>query len=266
MRYFVIISLLLFIVFSLFAQERYVPYGEERVIDSPTAWTKGRGEYEIYIRFLPFIIGGELGLSDFLTLGISYGGSNVIGYGSPDWNPRPAFLVKAQLTQGGAVFPAIAIGYDDQGWGPYHDEINPYKRKKDNVEEHYNRYQYKSKGIFCVFTQEFSFLGVASVHFGVNYAITERSDDRSINVYAALEKSITPDFYVLCDYDPGWNDNNDYALGGNKGYLDLGIRWRISKEFNIEAYAMNLLQNQKEKLGEEGRWYRALFLSYETYF
>jgi len=266
MKHIIIFILLISVSSAVFAGEKYVPYGEDRVINSPTAWTMGRGEYKIFLRFLPFVIGGELGMSDFLALGISYGGSNVIGYGKPNWNPRPGFIVKAQITQGGAIIPAIAFGYDDQGWGEYHDERNPYKFKKDGVSEPYNRYQYKSKGFFLVFSQEFKFLGVTGVHFGLNYAITERKDDKTINMYLALEKSITPDFYFLAEYDPGFNDNNIFAFGQCRGFLDLGIRWKVSKEFALEGYAANVFKNQKLRLKDAGSWYRSIFISYETYF
>ncbi|MGQ9705779.1 MAG: hypothetical protein ACUVWP_02080 [bacterium] len=265
MRFLYIFILLVIVFFEVFAGDRYIPYGEDRVIDSPTAWTKGKGEYEIYLRFLPFIIGGEIGMSDFLTLGISYGGSNVIGYGKPNWNPRPGFLVKAQITQGGAIIPAIAFGYDDQGWGPYY-EYNPIILEKGGTKEAYNRYQYKSKGFFLVFSQEFKFLGVTSIHFGLNYAITERKDDKTLNMYLALEKSITPDIYFLAEYDPGFNDNNILSLGECKGFLDIGARWKVSKEFSLEVYASNIFKNQQIKLKDAGSWYRSIFISYETFF
>jgi len=250
---------------------RYIPYGEGRVINSPTAWTKEKGSWELGMRLFPFTFRGELGLTNYLTLGVSYGGANVFGFGSPDWNPRPAFLAKVLITQGNSIVPAIAFGYEDQGYGPWLDTVNPFKLKKDGVSEEFNRYQVKSKGFFLVASQEYKLLGVTAIHVGINYAITERRDEGGITAYAALEKSINPDFWFLADYDLGLNDNSDYALGGKKGFLDLGIRWRVAPEFNVEVFAMNLLQNQKDKMEalgrpDAGKWSRALSLTFKAYF
>lgn len=249
----------------------YIPYGEGRVINSPTAWTKEKGSWELGLRLLPFLFRGELGLTNHLTLGISYGGSNVIGYGPPDWNPRPGFLVKISITQGNSIVPAVCFGYDDQGFGPWLDGVNPFKLKGEGVSEDFNRYQVKSKGFFLVASQEFALLGVTAFHIGINYAITERRDEGGITAYAALEKSINPDFWILLDYDLGLNDNGDYSLGGKWGFLDLGIRWRVAPEFNVEFYLMNLLENQRDKTKlldheDAGKWYRALAMTFKTYF
>lgn len=247
---------------------RYVPFGEGRVITAPTAWTNQKGEFDLGCRLLPFLIEANLGITNYLTVGGAYGGANVIGYGKPEWNPRPCFRAKIQITQGGAILPAIALGYDDQGIGHFY-ESEQFEAKAEEGDiggEYGDRFQIKSKGFYIVASQEYKFLGVTAFHIGVNYSITERKDDKDISVFGAIEKSISPDFFLLADYDFGMNDNETRAFGGKRGFLNVGVRWRVAEEFNLEFYLMNISQNQKDKLGKEGEWYRALSFKFSSYF
>ena len=239
------------------AQEDFVPEGETNVILDPTAWSRLRGEYAVNLGFEPFVFKGELGVLDYVTVGISYGGVGVLGSGEPNWNPRPGFLGKIRITNGGEWLPAIAAGYDDQGYGRYFKN-KPYGDRAAG----YNRYQYKAKGFFGVISQEIEFLGSLGLHLGVSYNLLERDDDLSADVYGGLEKSIGPYFMVLGTYDAGLNDDAEPSLGMGRGYLNGGVRWRVSDKFNCEFWAVNILENQTEKLGKAGGYTRMLYLTY----
>lgn len=239
-------------------QEDFVPEGETWVMEDPTAWTRLRGEYAASVGVEPFVVRGEIGILDYLTAGISYGGAGVFGSGTATMNPRPGFQAKFRITNGGPIMPAVAVGYDDQGHGKYYD----FDPTKENETVDYDRYQFKAKGFYLALSQEIELLGALGLHAGVSYNAVEDVDDDGPDVYAAVEKSLGPHLMLLASYDMGLNDNAPGSLGMGRGYLDAGVRWRVTENFNFEFWATNLLENQTEKLGEEGAYARKLYLTY----
>lgn len=239
----------------------YQAMGEPYTINSPTAWTRARGTFDIHLALEPFLIKGSLGLANWLNFGVSYGGEAVIGQGDPVMNPHPGFQAKVQLVNGNEVLPAIAVGYDDQGSGVFVKDENFPPARPELFS--YDRYLVKSKGIYAVASQEYDFLGYIGLHLGANYNMTETNDDKSPDAWASIEKSIGPIIDLVGVYDLGANDNSSRAFGGDgPGFLDAGIRFRIAPEFRLEFYTMNLLNNQKTVLGEEGKWSRVLAFTY----
>jgi opacity protein-like surface antigen len=244
---------------SAWAQEDFVPEGETYVIDNPSAWTRLRGEYGASIGVEPFVMRGEIGILDYLTVGVSYGGADVFGTGSPTMNPRPGFQAKFRITNGGPILPAISVGYDDQGHGKYYD-FNP---RYPGENRDYDRYQFKAKGFYLVFSQEIEVLGALGLHLGVSYNLIEDKDDDGVDVYGSLEKTLGPHLVLLGAYSLGLNDDDpDNSLGSGHGYLDAGVRWRVTENFNLEFRFTNLLENQLDTLGEAGGYARRLDLLY----
>jgi outer membrane receptor protein involved in Fe transport len=239
-------------------QEDFVPEGETYVIDNPSAWSRLRGEYAASIGVEPFVVRGEIGILDYITVGVSYGGVYVFGTGTPTMNPRPGFQAKFRLTNGGPILPAVAVGYDDQGHGKYYD-FNP-RYPRQNVD--YDRYQFKAKGFYLVLSQEIELLGALGLHLGVSYNVIEDKDDADPDVFGSLEKALGPHLVLLGTYSPGLNDNARDSLGSGRGYLDAGVRWRVTENFNLEFRFANLLENQLEALGAEGGYIRRLELAY----
>jgi hypothetical protein len=239
------------------AQEDFVPEGETYIMLYPAAWARARGEYNLNLGFEPFIIRGELGILDYLTVGISYGGIGVLGNGDAKMNPRPGFQGKFRITNGGTWLPAIAVGYDDQGGGQYYDQA-PYRDGRAD----YDRYQFKARGFYGVISQEIEFLGVLGLHLGGSVNFVETKDDRGADLYGGLEKSVGPHLMVVATYDPALNDNAPESLGMGRGYLDGGLRWRVTDQFNVEFWVTNIMENQTEKLGRAGGYNRMLYLTY----
>jgi hypothetical protein len=248
-------------VTAAFAQEDFVPEGETYVIENPTAWTRLRGEYAAGLGVGPFVVRGELGILDYLTFGMSYGGVDVFGYGQPTMNPRPGFQAKFRITNGGAVMPALSAGYDDQGHGAYYD-FDPYALEHTGEHVSYERYQFKAKGFYAVVSQEIDVLGALGLHGGVSYNLVEDKDDDGPDVFGGLEKAFGPHLMLLGTYDMGLNDNSSESLGMGRGYLNAGLRWRVAETFNLEFWLANLLENQVDKLGEAGGYQRILYLTY----
>ncbi len=253
------------------AQEDFIPEGGTYVIKEPTAWTRPKGEVAISTGFTPWVVRGEIAILDYVLLGVAYGGTDVLGYGKPDFNPYPAFQIKFRITNGGPVLPALSVGYDDMGQGRYLDGVNPYQSKNETRDTgvskiiDYNRYVIKAKGFYVAASQEYGLFGALGFHFGGNYSVRERKDDDSLDFFMGIEKSLGPRFMAMLTYDMGFNDDNDNALGEGRGFLSAGARWSVSDDFDLDFYFTNLLDNQETRLGDEGKNNRMFYITYRWF-
>jgi hypothetical protein len=200
----------------------------------PIAGLLERGSYEIDLRMYP---GGgvhtfvTLGFLRALNVGFSYGATNVVGRGKVDWNPNVEFHIKTRLIRETMGFPAIALGYGSQGFGPWIGGMD--------------RYTIKSPGFYSVASKNFRFLGELGIHFGANK--TREGVDRDLNFFLGLDKSVGPDFYLILEYDTAQNDNEDDELGYGNGYLNFGCKWAASPQLRLEFYFTNLIDNVRER-------------------
>ena len=204
------------------------------LINKPTAGTLLQGSFRANLLAYPdggILAGLDAGVTDRLMFGISYGGTNVIGTGAVSWNPQVGVNIRYRVIEEGYTNPAIAIGYDSQGYGSYIDSTK--------------RYQEKSLGAFCVISKNFSLLGILGLHGGVNYSF-EREDDKSPNLFFGIDKSINPELALACEYDFALNDNEDDALGSGKGYLNASLHWTFAGRLRLDFILKNILKNRKD--------------------
>lgn len=229
------------------------------LIDSPTATIMPHAAYDTGLRL--YSGGGVLfrlrvGLRDAVHFGFSFGGTNLLGTGAPDWNPRVEFIFRNLIIRESYVGPAIALGYDSQGYG-FWDSAN-------------DRYQVKSRGFYAVASKHFLFLGDLGLHGGVNYSLERDDDDEEVNLFFGLEKSIQSSLDLLLEYDTALNDNADNGLfGEGKGYLNAALLWRVTDALALEADFRNLLENGENFDDFEwnpGEWSRELKIVYTDYF
>ena len=114
------------------------------LVDMPTAGTLPRGYFDIGFRFYPgggTIASTNIGLSNRMMLGISFGGEGIISNGDPVWNPGIEFNIKLRLIDEQEYFPAFSLGFCSQGNGFYNDQ--------------WQRYTFKSRGLFAVVSRIF---------------------------------------------------------------------------------------------------------------
>lgn len=118
------------------------------IVDTPTAFTIGRGTYKVSL--LEYDNGGMefktfLGLHDILFLGISFDVQNAIGRDKPEFNV-PGVIARIKFTDGWEAFPiAIATGYDSFYTGSDGREKDMTRSEEDDL----NRVIY---GPYLVFT------------------------------------------------------------------------------------------------------------------
>lgn len=223
------------------------------LIDIPTAGLPGKGTYSLSLRMQPYggLLGGiSIGLADRLSLGMSYGGTGIIGYGTPDWNAQVGVQARVRLLDESYVAPAIALGFDSQGYGTFYRDP-------------YNRYDIKSRGFYAVGSKNYIFLGKLGFHAGANYSLERNDGQKTVDFFAGVDKSLSPELTLLGDYDFAFNDNKKDSLFGenNGGYLNVGIRWTFAEKLSTEFDLKNLLKDGQEGTdwGRIGRTFKIIY-------
>jgi len=211
-------------------------YEYRQLIDMPTSGIMERGSVGLTTELLPFgtlIAKVEAGIFDNISIGLSYGGSNIIGSGKPDWYPFPPGVnFRFRVMDESVLIPSLTLGFDTQGKGEY------FKDEK--------RYGIKAPGIFVAASKNFGLLGYLSLHGTVNYTVLEDKDgDNFINLMVGAEKTLGSSFSLLIEYNFAFNDNSTNQFGDGKGYLNAGIRWSIANGVTVGFDLRDLLENKK---------------------
>jgi len=252
MKPFITILLLLAATLPLSAFElRYL-------VDAPTAGVLQRGEAAVFSKVYRdngLLAGAEVGLFPRFMFGVSYGGENVVGNADPTWHDRVEFRARFRVMDESPQYPAVVVGFDSQGHGAWHGDVD--------------RYDIKSKGFFGAVSRNFLFLGNLGLHAGVNYSLETDDNDRDIDFWAGLDKSIGNQVTVVCEYDCALNDNddrvdeaNDKLYGAGKGYLNAGVNILFSDELELRVMAYDLLENSPGTFGLD----RAVMITYQFSF
>lgn len=198
------------------------------LIDSPTAGLVAKGHYAVDARL--FANGGavgrlQVGVLKRLSVGVSFGGERLIGTSSVDWFPRVGLAARCRILEEGYTWPALVLGLDTQGIGPYRGV----------------RYQVKSKGIYLVLSKNYtSMLGELGVHAGFNRS-REDADDDAWSAWLGIDKSLR--FMALfAEYDLGRN-NGLPNQGVEDGYLNVGGAWTVTPQLRVAYYFKNALES-----------------------
>jgi hypothetical protein len=209
-------------------------YEYRNLIDMPTAGILEKGYVGATSDILPdgvLIAKLEVGVFDNVSFGISYGGSNLIGAGSPGWYKYPGVNVRYRVFNESVVLPALTFGFDSQGKGEYFDSSG--------------RFAIKSPGFFGAVSKNFAFLGFLSLHGAINYSLERKDGDNFVDLTAGFEKTVGPNLSVIAEYDFALNDNNTTSFGAGNGYLNMGIRWVMGDGLTLGFDLRDLLDNKK---------------------
>ena len=204
------------------------------LIDMPTAGILQKGFVGVTSDVLPqgaLIEKIEVGVFDNISFGISYGGLNVIGAGTPKWYKYPGVNIRFRLVNETVGVPALTLGFDSQGKGEYFDSVS--------------RYAIKSPGFFCAASKNFQFMGYLSLNGTVNYSLENKDGDDFLNLMVGAEKTIGTNVSVIGEYNFALNDNSTKYFGKGNGYLNFGIRWAVGDGFTLGFDLRDLLDNKK---------------------
>lgn len=206
-----------------------------RLIDCPTAGLVGKGHFGVDLRFFPQ--GGVLGqlnagVLDRLSIGLSFGGEQIVGDQAVDWYPRVEPAIRYRVIEESTSLPGLVLGYETQGYGTYRA----------------GRYQIKSKGVFLALSKNYTGpLGQFGLHGGLNLSRENSDNDKDLSGWLGLDKSINADLGLVGEYDLATNDNNHLALGTGNGYLNVGAHWSVVPNLSLSLLFKDLLGNGKDK-------------------
>jgi len=239
-----------------------------KLVDAHTAGVLRRGMYDFECRIYPagdslsgagLTLGIDVGITDRLTIGLSYGGEGIVGRGrDARFHNLPGWLVKYRLFEEKLHFPGIAFGYDHQGHGGI----------ADSAFFSYRGYVYKSPGFFVSFSKNYLFFN--SVQFGMhgmcNYSMEDYRNVHWPDFTAGMDVGVNDELFVVFEYNFGFNTRDPlpgttvhYAVP-SEGYFNAGIRWAFSPEFYIEFDARDLFEHRRFNNGRILGWNREIKL------
>ena len=252
------ITYLIGVILHLILFGNAICYQPIKVVDWPTAGLLPRATYRIGVNVYSeggVILSLGTGLTDYFNFGISYGGINVIGTGDPDMNPRPEVSVKLRVLEESIVLPAVAIGFDSQGYGVYIEEAS--------------RYTIKSKGLYAVASKNWDFGGPLSLHGGISYSFEARDDDNDPTIFFGVTKSFGGGLGLALEYDFVFNDNEcksgDFLIE-NRGLLNASVVWNINENFSLSVDVRDIISKDSGEAKDLRRWNRGISIRYCDFF
>ncbi|MCK4410443.1 MAG: hypothetical protein KAW67_10165 [Candidatus Eisenbacteria sp.] len=203
-------------------------YGDSftRLVDVQTAHSLPRAGYSLGVRAVP---GGgvrtsfAVGVTRYVSAGVSYGAANVIGSGEPDWDNEVEFELKIRLAEEYDIVPGLAIGYDSRGHGSQMPD---------------GGYEKASQGIYVVAVKTAPFSEFWEFHGGVGRTL--EVEKTSPDYFVGVSARFSEEFSVLAEYQLGATRNDD-GSDDKTGYLNAGLRWVFAEQLEIDFYFRNLV-------------------------
>ncbi len=219
-------------VFSQGTAGYKTPYESREIIDMPTAGVLPLNSYNIKAKL--FREGGIELESNFsflqnLMLGVSFGGNTIIGNGEIQFQKIPGFNVKFRVFDEKLYFPAIAIGFSNQGNGKWISANN--------------RFENLSPGFYLAISKNFAWaLGEVSATGGINYSLEPDKSQRSVNAYGGFEQTLGKYFSLCGEIKLNLDDK---AYTNSSANLNLSLKSSIARGITLELQARNILNNNK---------------------
>ncbi|MBI2419920.1 MAG: hypothetical protein HYV28_18810 [Ignavibacteriales bacterium] len=189
----------------------------------------------------------EAGIFTDMNIGVSFGGANIIGSGSPRWYKLPAASLRYKLFNETLNMPQMTIGFDSQGKGEFIDSLD--------------RYAIKSPGLFLAGSKNFAIFGYLTFHGSLNYSFENGDGDNFINMMVGAEKTLGSKVSLIGEYDFGFNDNGaDSKASKGNGYLNIGVRWAPAEGITLGIDLRDMLSNKKWAPGGADRALKLEFI------
>ncbi len=219
-----------------------------RIVHCPTAGMPSHLQLAVDVLAFPedgLRVGASVGLWEGLELGASYGALRLIGRGSVELDPKPEWLVKLRILSEGIKRPAIAIGVDTRGFGPYDEALD--------------RYEQKSRGAFVVASKNWWWLyGNLGVHAGVNYSF-EEDFARGFSAFVGIDKDVKDAVGLRIEYDLAPGDHKP-PRGKGRGFLAAALSIHCAENVWINLNFADILGNAPGKTSPA----RELFVSFAS--
>jgi hypothetical protein len=192
-------------------------YREVEVVDTPTADVVDHYGYNVSFRFGK---DGALqaktlfGVFPRLNLGFSLDGERMIGTEDARLN-KPTLNVKFRMFDGPGVLPALAIGYDGQGY--YFDRT-------------LDEYTQKEKGLFLVATKE---ILVSNLMFNVGVNNYDLEEGDSTRCFTALSYNYLQTVGLMLELD----HFNEFD---KERRVNFGLKYFVTPVFTVDVIGRNV--------------------------
>ena len=190
-------------------------------IDQPVPISLAHAEYYVSARLWGsggIMMRFGLGLFDRVTLGMSYGGNDVLGAQTPKFfdRYRPDFQARIAILQEQGYAPNLVLGFESQG---YDNCIN-------------KEYEVRERGGYLCAGKT---VDVIRTHcqVGVNYW-------NGFDGFVALNALLPGSVELIAEYDPALNDKTD----ANRGFLNFGIAWTFAERVRMVLGLRDVLGNR----------------------
>lgn len=216
MRRFAFIASLLLLPGMGFSDELTGKYRQSDLIDIPTAEVIDHYGYHVDFRF-----GREgalqnktyFGVLPRLNLGFSLDGENILGTESARLN-KPTMNIKLRFFDGKKALPALAIGYDNQGY-VFNKALDEYEQRE--------------KGFFLVASSEF-ILPDLNLHIGGN--IYDFDESNAARGFAGMSYIYEQLIGLMVEYD--------CATEYDERRINYGLKYFVTPLFTIDLAGRNI--------------------------
>ena len=189
---------------------------EINVIDIPTAEVVDHYGYNVNFRFGrdgALQTKTAFGVFPRLNLGFGLDAEHVIGTGDSRMN-KPTLNMKFRIFDGKPALPALAVGFDGQGY-VWNKALNDYEQRE--------------KGLYLVGSKEIIFPDF-NVHAGVNHFDFEHG--HSTRGFFGLDYTYEHLVGVMGEWD--------HATNYRERRFNFGARYYVSPVFTVEAIVRNI--------------------------
>lgn len=243
----VIALLLLAPAFPLAAKDKdageAVVVPDVEMIDIPTA---GILDYYGFMLKTRFYSGGgvqgglNFGVQERLNLGASITVDKLVGSDSPVKMRRPEIQVKFRFFDGGYYIPAVAVGYDGQGY--YYDPAD-------------KKYLEKGKGLYLVGSKEIGVPGLA-LHGGFNIS---DFDKNYLFAFLGLNYTLEDKVAFMLELDNMFHEDDPKRFNS-------GVRFYVTPYFQLDMAVRGIGRTGEFSNGADRKAERIAQMRYTTSF
>jgi hypothetical protein len=211
-------------------------YETQNIVNMPTAGIIQKNSQLFSLNFAgksSLMLSAEFAPFSNASLGISFGGTGILGNETIKFQKYPGIFAKYRLLNEKKYLPAIAIGFNSQGQGNYIEAIDGY--------------HILSPGFYLAFSKAFKWeYGFYAMHLGTNYSLEPKSEDKSVNVYFGFEHTFSERASFNFEYDFNTPRNNGFFI--SKGMTNIGIRYSIEKNSTLELKLADIFGTRGEMI------------------
>lgn len=212
-------------------------YETDFIVDFPTAGVIPINHATGTVNFLPLdAIYFDAYYAPFKSfiLGMSFGGTGIIGTDSPKFQKLPGLTFKYRIFDETINIPAIAIGFRSQGGGNYIPKAE--------------RFFAHSPGFFVAFSKNFIWdLGELAFHSGINYSLEPAAHSQSPDAYFGFEQALGKISAVNFEYDLTLDEDVSYI--NHRGRFNSSIRLSIVDGVTMGLILRDITKSMKGQSG-----------------